>query len=289
MKIKTIGIFANINKPKVFRLSKEILSWAAKHAINVILEEKLAQIIDHNDLALSSKKFVREADLVIVLGGDGTILFAARAGYLKRAPVLGINLGKLGFLASVAPSELYSCLTRIINNEFQVEKRMMLKINVVSSVRKKNNKNKIYLALNDAVVRTGALARLVRLFVKLNGNLIAEYDADGLIVATPTGSTAHSLSAGGPIVHPNLHAFILTPICPHTLSNRPIIVYDDAVIEISFRTRTENVFLTVDGQEGLLLDSSDVIKIRKARQTIKLVYFEEKNYFSILKSKLKLR
>lgn len=289
MKIKTIGVFANINKPKVIRLSEEILSWATKHAIRVILEEKLAQIIGRDDLALSSKEFVKEADLVIVLGGDGTILYAARAGYLQKAPAVGINVGKLGFLASVAPSKLYSCLTKILDNEFRIEKRMMLKINVFSRASQKKNENKVYLALNDAVIRTGALARLIRLFVKLDGDLITEYDADGLIVATPTGSTAHSLSAGGPIVHPNLRAFILTPICPHTLSNRPIIVDDDAIIEISFKTQTENIFLTIDGQEGLPLNPSDVIKIRKARRTVKLVYFEGKNYFSILKSKLKLR
>ena len=222
-------------------------------------------------------------DLVVVLGGDGTLLKAARIYGERRAPILGVNLGGLGFLTEITQEEFYAILEKILQGEFQTESRMMLSAEIIRQGR--------VLAptsfLNDAVINKGALARIIDLETSIDNLFLTSYRSDGLIVATPTGSTAYNLAAGGPILHPALQTIIITPICPFTLTNRPIIVQDNSIIDIRLGTKARDVWLTFDGQIGYPLEPGDLVRIRKAAVQIELIKSPFKNYFEILRTKLK--
>jgi NAD+ kinase len=222
-------------------------------------------------------------DLVVVLGGDGTLLKAARLYGGRGAPILGVNLGGLGFLTEINLEEFYATLGTILEGRFQTEARMML----VAEIIRQGLVLTPTCFLNDAVINKGALARIVDLETSIDDLFLTSYRGDGLIVATPTGSTAYNLAAGGPILHPALRTMILTPICPFTLTNRPIIVQDNSVIEIRLGSKARDVWVTFDGQIGYPLEAGDLVRIKKAPVQIELIKSPFKNYFEILRTKLK--
>lgn len=224
-----------------------------------------------------------DADLVVVLGGDGTMLSTARLVGEKDVPVLGVNYGSLGYLTDLRIEEMFPALDAILAGEYEIDRRVMLEVEqysdneLVSSGR----------VLNDVVVNKAALARIIRIEVKLNGLFVNSFRADGLIVATPTGSTAYNLSAGGPIIYPSMNAVVLTPICPFSLTNRPIVVPDHAEIELTLDNENEGVILSLDGQTGFSMKAGDRILIRKSAVTFNLVQPANRNYFDVLRDKLK--
>jgi len=223
------------------------------------------------------------ADLILVLGGDGTLLKAARHYGGRGTPILGGNLGGLGFLTEIALEEFYSILEKISQGDFQTETRMMLNAEII----RRDQVLEPTVFLNDVVINKGALARIIDLETSIDDQFLTTYRADGLIVATPTGSTAYNLAAGGPILHPALKTIIITPICPFTLTNRPIIVQDNAVIDIRLGAKSRDVWLTFDGQIGHPLQPGDLVRVQRASGQITLIKSPFKNYFEILRAKLK--
>jgi NAD+ kinase len=225
-----------------------------------------------------------DADLIVVLGGDGTMLSTSRLIGDRETLVLGINYGSLGYLTEFRIEELFPALEQVLSGDFEVDRRVMLDVEHVTG----ENRDKVGRVLNDVVVNKAALARIIRIEVKLNGLFVNSFRADGLIAATPTGSTAYNLSAGGPIVYPSMNAVVLTPICPFTLTNRPIVIPDNAEIELTLdNDNNEGVILSLDGQTGFPMQSGDSIIIRKSKTTFNLVQPANRNYFDVLRDKLK--
>ena len=222
-------------------------------------------------------------DLIAVLGGDGTLLSVARLVGCHRVPILGINLGGLGFLTEVTLDEFYPTLDQVLAGKVAYDERIMLAATVLRGGEEVFHQA----VLNDVVVNKGALAKIIDLQARIDGHEVANFKADGLIVSTPTGSTAYNLAAGGPIVHPSVGAILLTPICPHTLTNRPVVVGDGSLVEILLVSEKTEVHLTLDGQVGFSLQGGDRIRVQKAACTIRLVTVPGKNYFDVLRDKLK--
>jgi NAD+ kinase len=220
---------------------------------------------------------------LVVLGGDGTLLSAARLAAERKVPILAVNLGGLGFLTTVPQDEIYSILEELFSGHHRVSERVMLEAEIV----REGTVIRRQIALNDAVLNKAALARIMDLELRVDGEYVTTYKSDGLIISTPTGSTAYSLAAGGPIVYPTVEAFVVSPICPHTLTNRPIVIPDSATIEIDFKAGDDAVFLTLDGQIGIELVRGDQIRVRKAPNKLLLVRAAKKTYYQILRSKLK--
>lgn len=226
------------------------------------------------------------ADLVVVLGGDGTMLGAVREivlGNLTEVPVLGINLGGLGFLTALAPDELLPAMERILKGEFTTSHRLMLH----ATLKRNGHKDLHFTALNDVVINKAALARIVDLHTEVDGRFLTTFRADGLIVATPTGSTAYNLSAGGPICHPELDCIALSPICSFALSNRPLLISPDMSLAITMGDRTRDTTLTMDGQVGVSLEPGDCITVARAASRARIINSPFRNYFEILRTKLR--
>jgi NAD+ kinase len=222
-------------------------------------------------------------DLVVVLGGDGTLLSVARLVAEKGIPILGVNLGGLGFLTEVSLDELYPVMEKVIAGDWETSSRMTLKGEVIRGEQTLGG----HTVLNDAVINTGVLARIIDLETYVDGHILTSFRADGLIITSPTGSTAYSLAAGGSIIHPSLSCIGLTPICPFMLTNRPILVPDSSAIEVVLKTKGVEVMLTLDGQLGIPLEAGDKVKIRKGSRVVKLVKNPMRNFFSVLREKLK--
>jgi NAD+ kinase len=223
------------------------------------------------------------ASLIVVLGGDGTLISVARKVGDLPVPILGVNLGSLGFLTEITLDELYPALEQVLNGKFTVSRRMMLD----AVVRRGQSEVARFHVLNDIVINKGALARIIDMEASVDGTYLTTYKADGLIIATPTGSTAYNLAAGGPIVDPGLNCLLLSPICPHTLTNRPIIVADESIVRIEVKFQNEEVAITADGQLGMPLQGGDIVEIRKARTGTLLVKSPTKDYFEVLRTKLR--
>jgi NAD+ kinase len=221
--------------------------------------------------------------MVIVLGGDGTLLSVARLVGVHEVPILGVNLGGLGFLTEITLEELYRVLERVIQGDFITDERVVLNAAVI----RRGERMAEFIVLNDAVINKGALARIIDLETTINEEYLTTFKSDGLIISTPTGSTAYNLSAGGPIVYPSLHCIIVTPICPHTLTNRPIVIPDDVEIRAILKTKQQEVILTLDGQQGFSLEFEDVVEVRKAEGRILLIKSPYRHYFEVLREKLK--
>jgi NAD+ kinase len=220
---------------------------------------------------------------IVILGGDGTFLSAARFIGNRDIPLMGVKFGEVGFLAETTEDNLFQAIESVLDNNFSIKLRTRLDIKVI-----RNEKMLIDVdVLNDAVINKSALSRLTSCAVYIDDNYLTTYRADGLIMATPTGSTAYSLAAGGPVVHPSVPSIILTPICPFTLTNRPLIIPDSKRIEIRLEGSPEDMILTLDGQEGVPLDPGDKIYIKKSRNDVKVINFEDQSYFKILKTRLK--
>jgi len=280
--MKKIGIIAK-DTSAARQAAKKLSPWLAKQGKSVFIDSDTASAI--KEPGHDRRDLVAAAELLIILGGDGTLLSAARllSDAKRDVPILGVNLGSLGFMAELSLDELYDHLEKVLLGRFEVEERMMLTASVIRS--EKNVAR--YSVLNDAVINKGALARMVELEVSVNESHLTTIKSDGLIVATPTGSTAYSLSAGGPIIHPVIHCFVLTPICPHTLSNRPIALPDTVTVAVKLLSRSEDVALTLDGQTGFTLERNDRVEIKKSRYKLKLIKHPVKDYYEILRAKLK--
>jgi NAD+ kinase len=279
-----IGIIARPRKSNLAAMVPPLLEWLAKRGIAALYDEETAASLPAGAAAGKNREEVAAGSkLLLVLGGDGTLLAAARVAALHGIPILPINMGSLGFLTSFTVEELYPALEDTLSGRYSVSERVMLKVDL----EREGKIIETQRVLNEAVINKGALARMIDLELRIDQDFVCRYRADGLIVATPTGSTAYSLSAGGPIVHPTVESFVITPICPHTLSDRPVVVRDSSSIEMKLLANTESVFLTLDGQKGIVLQATDFVRIVRAQEILRLIQPLRKSYFEILRNKLK--
>ncbi|MFC1656213.1 NAD(+)/NADH kinase [Patescibacteria group bacterium] len=282
-KIRKVAIITKRNIVAKKDVVIALVDYLKKKKKTVLFDNNVAPLLG-NKPGYKKEKLLREADMVICLGGDGTLLKTARRMGKKKVPVLGVNMGTLGFLTETVPEKLYYCLDRIFKNQYVIDRRYILRTTIY------RDGQKIYttLALNDAVINQGLFARLIELRLEVNQRKIIDFEADGIIVATPTGSTAHALSAGGPIVHPSVHSFVIVPVCPASLSVRPIIIPNDRQLKITVQTRRvkEHVGLTLDGQETFDLEYGDEIKIRKSSRWFDMIRITGEGYYKVLRQKL---
>jgi NAD+ kinase len=278
----TVGILSKLDPSFVDAVVPPLRAWLSARKLCVLVEQATAACAGLSEPGVTAEEFAREVDLAIVLGGDGTLLSAARLLHARQVPILGVNLGSLGFLASVGLEELYVQVESILRQEYDTSARMMLEATVLRGDHAFHNG----FALNEAVVNQAARARLMDFNVFVDGSHIGRYRADGLIVATPTGSTAYSLAAGGPIVHPDLQAFLITPICPHMLTHRPIVIPDTSRVEIESSPGAEPLRLTLDGQMEFSLERGDLVSIRKSASGVLLISPKDRSYYDVLRGKL---
>jgi NAD+ kinase len=279
--MKKIGIICKTGKTEPYEILKDILPWLKRKGCVTYIDNDAASFLRIEGSPRSQMPSL--ADFIVVLGGDGTMLSVARLVGEKGIPILGVNIGGLGFLTAVQKDEIFEVLEKVITGECPVEERIMLS----ACVFRHSECISEYIAVNDVVVNKGALARIIDLETYIDHKYVATFKADGLIVSTPTGSTAYALSAGGPILYPTLNSIVLAPICPHTLTNRPIVLPDDVRVEIVLRSENEDVFLTLDGQVGFSLRQGDTIEVRKSQYKSKFFIPCERDYFEILRTKLK--
>ena len=280
--MKKIGIIAK-DTARAHDAVRKLSKWLSSKGRKVFLEDRTADSLGLTGHA--PRKLPSLVDMIIVLGGDGTLLSAARlvADSRKNVPIFGVNLGGLGFMAEVSLEELYGNLEKALAGKLRADERMMLTARVI----RKGKTIEEHTVLNDAVVSKGTFARMVSLEVSVGDDHLTAIRADGLILATPTGSTAYSLSAGGPIIHPALHCFVVTPICPHTLSNRPIVIPDRSVVRVKLLSRSEGASLSFDGQVVTELRQNDIVEVKRAKYRVRLIKHPTKNYYEILRTKLK--
>lgn len=279
----TIGVISRPRRSNLSSIVPPLLHWLESRGLQVVYDEETASALPTPSNGDTREHLANQADILLVLGGDGTLLAAARVAASRSIPILPINMGSLGFLTSFTVDELYPALEETLAGRSSMNQRVMLQVELVRAEAVVDLQH----VLNDAVVNKSALARMIELELFIDDDFVCRYRADGLVVATPTGSTAYSLSAGGPIVHPSVEAFIITPICPHTLTDRPVVVRDSSCIEVKLAGNAESVFLTLDGQKGIPMESEDRIRITRSPQCLKLIQPPKKSYFEILRSKLK--
>jgi len=280
--IKAVGIVSKPGVPAAAELVPKLMAWLRERGIIIRYDEETA-VYAGTGGAISRTEIPVGADLVIVLGGDGTLLSAARAIGGRQVPLFPVNLGGLGFLTAITVDSLFPDLERAFRGEHRIGKRKLLHGQLV----REGNVVGEYEALNDVVITKSAIARMIDLDVHVDQMFVCRYKADGLIVATPTGSTAYSLSAGGPIIFPSVASLCLTPICPHMLTNRPVIVPDSSVIRIICQAEGDSAFLTIDGQIGEPLQKDDQIICRSSQHTLMLVRPPNMLFFDVLRQKLK--
>lgn len=280
--MKKIAIFAKVHYPRCQGVADELITWLEGRGLVPLVEAHLSRHLGGRP-GITAEEILALADMAVVLGGDGTLISAARLIGAREIPILGVNLGSLGFLTEITLDELYPALEACLTGDYRVSHRMML----VSTVERDGREISCHRVLNDVVINKGALARIVDLETVVNGRYLTTFKADGLIISSPTGSTGYSLSANGPIVHPALECLTLTPICPHTLTNRPIVLEADGEVTVRLISQHEDVFLTLDGQVGMELKCGDVIRVCRAEHRTRLVMSGSKDYFEVLRTKLK--
>ncbi len=280
--IRRAGVVVKPRHRRSKEIAAELIRWLERHDIEPLLDHQTAALL--RGLSGAEREAIAAStDVLIVVGGDGTLLSVARSLGTARTPILGVNLGSLGFLTEIPLEEMYTALEAVIAGDYAIDERMRLR----ASVMRGDKEIARHDLLNDVVINKSALARILNIDVVINGDYINTYRADGMILSTPTGSTAYSLSAGGPIVAPNMGGFVLTPICPHTLSNRPLVLPRGCVIEVSLRNNTQDVFLTIDGQVGFPMVGDDRVRARRAPNPVRLIQSPERNYFDVLRQRLK--
>jgi NAD+ kinase len=279
---KVAAIISRPARPEVARTVPELLAWLNAHSYQVIVDPETAKYSNGQEEVSRSQMSSRPLDLVVVLGGDGTLLSAVRATATASAPLLGVNLGSLGFLTDVPLSSLFSMLDAIAQSRAHVEQRSLMQCDLLRGEEILGS----YMAFNDVVVNKTALARLNHYDLFVDKVFVSSYRADGMIVATPTGSTAYSLSAGGPVVMPTVDAFVITPVAPHSLTHRPLVVPDSAVVEILLRSDEEVAYLSMDGQPGLDLTDGDRVRCRRSDHKVSL-FRTDTDFFHVLRTKLK--
>ncbi|MEE9172828.1 MAG: NAD(+)/NADH kinase [candidate division NC10 bacterium] len=278
-----IGIVAKSHRPEAQEAVRQLIAWLRAKDREIVLDLDTATLAGADEAGIEKADVPRAADLVIVLGGDGTLLSVARLVGSEEVPILGVNLGGLGFLSEITLDELYPVLGTVLDGKYRASRRMLLQV----TVHRQGEPVAEYVVLNDAVITKGALARIIELEVLVEQEYVTTYRADGLIICTPTGSTAYGLSAGGPILFPSMHAVILVPICPHTLTNRPLVLPEEVNVQVVLESQDEDVYLTLDGQVGFPLRHRDLVEVRRADREITLIASPKKSYYEILRSKLK--
>ena len=283
-----VGIITKRNKPEVISFTRSLVEWFSPKKFEVYVEEEMRDLFNPPLKApflhfIQREEFPSHVEMVIVLGGDGTLLSVARMVWRDGIPILGVNFGGLGFLTEISLEELYPVLEQVVQGNFRTNPRDVLRASVI----RKGAKLTEFIVLNDVVINKGALARIIDLEITIEKEYLTTFRADGLIISTPTGSTAYNLSAGGPIVFPSLHTLIITPICSHTLTNRPIVIPDDVKVHAILNSREEEVTLTLDGQRGFPLEFEDVVEVQKAEGQILLIQSPYRHYFKLLREKLK--
>ena len=280
----TIGLISKFGDPTGVGTLNQIAAYLRQHQLRVLLDESSAQPSPGNGLEIASRAMLGEqCDLVIVMGGDGTMLNAARSLVDYEVPILGVNLGRLGFLADVSPSEIPHRLEAVLQGHFREARRSLLHAQALREDEVTGEAD----ALNDVVIHKREVARMIEVDAFLDGRFLNAYRADGLIISTPTGSTAYALAGGGPIIHPGLEAVVLVPICPHTLTHRPIVVKADSVIEVVLNSaNTTEAQITCDGQVSLAIEPGDRVLIRKKSRKVRLVHPLNHDYFELLRAKL---
>jgi len=285
--VKTVGILARPDLDKAAPVLQELVRWLQERGLTPCLEERTAAL--QSDAAARAgarpgREVAARADALVVLGGDGTLLAASHLLDERKVPVLGVNFGSLGFLTEITLPELFPVLEAVLAGRYEYEERRLLRVRV----RRQGQPDHVDDVLNDAVVTKATLSRIIELEVVVDGLFVSRFRADGLIVSSPTGSTAYNLAAGGPILHPALPAVVLTPICPHMLTNRPLVIGDDAVIEVRLRGGREgDVHLTFDGQQGFPLRQQDCVTITRSPRHLRLVKSPDRDYYEVLRRKLK--
>lgn len=291
MVVLNVGLVANLNKPRAARLARTLYHRLSNMGICVQLEPDVAEALGLRDSTCDGVPLT-ESDVVLSLGGDGTLLHAARTLASSRVPILGVNVGRLGFLTELEVDELESGLERLLKGDYTIEERLMLAATTFSRPEQPtvevgaSARPETYLALNDIVITRGTLARIITMSVLVNGEHVADFIADGVIVATPTGSTAYSLSAGGPIVNPNLECIIITPICPHSLTARSVLVPADETIDIVIDNAYGEATLTADGQTTAFVNTGDTIRVQRAPWSARLVRLQHYNFYQVVYKRL---
>ena len=279
--MKTIGIISKPQQESIRQIVPALLAWLKQRQIAALCDQETADCVGPLCPVHSREELAARADMLLVLGGDGTLLAIARRA-TARTPILGINMGELGFLTEVAESEAMEMLDRVLAGRFELDRRMTIS----GDLRRGGSVRRRFRALNDVVISNGARARIISFSVSVDDRPLTTYRADGVIVATPTGSTAYSLSAGGPIVEPSVQVLLLSPISPHTLSNRPVVLSPDAVVRIGVAPGQQDVVLTIDGQDSVSLAGGDVVTVRRGRSPVALVRSPDRTYYDVLRSKL---
>jgi len=280
--LRTYGIITKRNKPEALALTKAMIEWLDERGVRALTDHEVAEKVGH-PYHLERDAIPSQTEILIVLGGDGTLLSVARLKGIESIPVLGINVGGLGFLTETFKEEMFQVLERVIAGDFETDERLMLKATIYREEKVIGQST----VLNDIVINKGALARIIDLETYIDGGYLTTFKADGLILSTPTGSTAYSLAAGGPIVYPSLNSIIMNPICPHTLTNRPLVLPDSIKIKVILKSAQQDVHITLDGQVGKPLKAEDVVEAKKAESHINLIRSPHKTYFELLRTKLR--
>lgn len=278
-----IGILVNIDKDIELNITKKLYQWLVdKTGLQVLVSQYVADHIGCDVLGFENQEIYAQSELIIVLGGDGTLLRVAREVATFHVPLLGVNLGHLGFLTEIETDNLYFELDKIINKQYQIEERTMLEAHIINGEEEKAS----FLAFNDVGISRGVLSRIIRFNIYINDQFVDVYSADGVLVASPTGSTGYSLSAGGAILCPSVKALIITPICAHNLYSRSIVIADDHIVKIVGCENNGEVMITMDGQKGYSLSENDILIVKKSEYKIKLVKISDRSFFDILRTKI---
>lgn len=280
-KITKIGIFCKQNRPEPLEIVSKVIPWLRTRGIEALLNPNLA--LTFNTEGMDEPDIPKHSDMLVVLGGDGTLLSVARLAVGFDVPIMGVNLGGLGFMTEFSPDTIFADMQDVLAGKFKAEQRVMLTAKVISET---TSEVATFSALNDLVVNKGAMARIFDIETYVDTLYVCTFKADGLIISTPTGSTAYSLSAGGPILLPTLQNIVITPICPHTLTNRPIVLADTSSIELVIKSKDSDVFLTIDGQAVHRLHRDDRVLINKSDKTITLIMPHDRDCFRTLREKL---
>ncbi|MGH7182472.1 MAG: NAD(+)/NADH kinase [Nitrospiraceae bacterium] len=282
MKSKNIGILTKPKFPEVKNTLQDVVTWLRTRSIDVMLDATSVHLLGEQGGA-QDNQLASKAEVLLVLGGDGTMLNAARLAGERGIPILGVNMGGLGFLTEVRLENLYPSLERVFANDFVLDERLMLR----THIHGRGETVAAGVVLNDVVISKGTVARMIELKIAIQGQFVTNLRGDGLIVSSPTGSTAYSLSAGGPIIDPAVQSLILTPICPHTLTHRPLIVPGNAEIEVTLTSKDAGSMATLDGQVGVAITQGDRVVIQTSEHRTRLIRFPESNYYDVLREKLK--
>ena len=282
--MQTFGIAAKTSAPQALAYAQRVGGELRARGFTVLFDEDTARAIEDDQPSHPRQELGRHSDLLITFGGDGTLLSVARHAP-DQVPIVGVNMGTLGFLTEIRVEEFPEMLERVLEGHYGVEPRATFSVSVSGPGR---DPNKTYRVLNDLAINKSAVARIIEIRVSVAGNFVSTFRGDGMIIATPTGSTAYNLSAGGPIIYPTMGAVVLTPICPHTLTNRPIVLPDELDIEVVLTAPdSKDIFLSLDGQEGFEISERDRICVKKSETRVLLVQSPDKNYFDVLRNKLK--